>query len=108
MSVREAMLETYLLKQVKEQGGVTAKMTIQGRRGWPDRLVILPGSMTLVELKRPKRGHLSYVQSMLHAKLRCLGVEVQLLSSTDQIDALLNRLAKHRRLWPTGNGDDDE
>ena len=111
MSVREAMLETYLLKQVEKQGGMTAKMAVPGRRGWPDRLVILPGgNMALVELKRAKRGVVSRIQWVMHVKLRRLGVTVALLNSEAQIDAFLARFAigygSPMKLWQTGIGDD--
>ena len=107
MTVREAELETHLLKQVDIRGGITAKMTVQGRRGWPDRLVILPGgAVALVELKKPKTGRWSATQKEMFVRLGALGVNIMRLNSTDQIDSFLNVLGNHRRLWPSGNNED--
>lgn len=41
--MRESEIETYLVKRVNELGGEVRKVKWIGRRGAPDRLVMLPG-----------------------------------------------------------------
>ena len=107
MTVLEAQLENYLVKRVEERGGITAKMTIQGRRGWPDRLVILPGNaIALIELKKPKSGRWSTIQLAMFSRLGHLGVNLGRLNSTEQIDRFLTVLGNKRHLWPAGDGGD--
>ena len=48
--MRESEVEAYLVKRVKELGGDTRKMKWIGRRGAPDRFVMLYGGF-FVELK---------------------------------------------------------
>jgi hypothetical protein len=85
--MREAQIESYLVRRITDLGGITAKMTIRGQRGWPDRLVCLPeGRMMLVELKRPKGGRLSPSQRRLFGLLEHLGVPVRLLNTYEAID----------------------
>lgn len=84
--VSEIQVETHLVNRVKELGGMTAKMTIRGRAGWPDRLVALDGELILVELKRPRGGRLSAVQIELHKKLAATGVIVLVLWSIADVD----------------------
>ncbi len=89
---KESEVEAYLVMRVEELCGITAKMTIRGRRGWPDRLVILPGSvMVLVELKKPKGGRLSAGQIELHKQLARCGIPVILLNNTRAIDQFLDQ-----------------
>ena len=88
----EAAIETYLIRRIRERGGKTAKMTITGQRGWPDRLVILPGGIiSLVELKRPKGGVLSSSQRLLIGELADLGVHVWQLHSREDIDKVFGK-----------------
>jgi hypothetical protein len=89
----EAAIEKYLIERVEALGGITAKMTVSGRRGWPDRLVIMPGGhVSLVEVKRPKGvkhpkgGVRSATQQQLSAKLAALGVNVVGLASLEEVD----------------------
>lgn len=89
---KESEIEAYLVARVEAAGGITAKMTIQGRRGWPDRLVILPGGkITLVELKRPKGGRLSPGQIAIHSQLARLGWPVLTLKNPMAIDQFIDR-----------------
>jgi hypothetical protein len=68
--MRESKIEAALVKRVKAEGGEIRKLAWIGRRGAPDRLVMLPGrNAVLVELKAPK-GRLSKVQEREHAVLR--------------------------------------
>lgn len=52
--MRESEIERYLKKQVVANGGKCWKWVSPGRRGVPDRIVIMPGGVVaFVELKAP-------------------------------------------------------
>src|SRR5262245_43717561 len=90
----EKAVENYLIAQVEAAGGISAKMTVTGRRGWPDRLVILPGGkIALVELKRPKGGVWSATQKQLFIRLGELGVTLYRLNSTEAVDWFLRAMS---------------
>jgi hypothetical protein len=86
---KESEIEAYLVRQVKAAGGEVRKCTWVGRRGAPDRLVMLQGrAAAYVELKAP--GKLpSLAQVREHARLRELGQNVVVIDSTAGVDALL-------------------
>lgn len=53
----EAGVERYLVKQAKLRGAEVRKVAWPGRRGAPDRVLMLPGGRVVwVELKAPGRG----------------------------------------------------
>lgn len=57
MGKAENKVETYLDEQVKLHGGTTRKMLPYLHVGLPDRLVILPNGVFLVEVKAPHGEH---------------------------------------------------
>lgn len=108
--MRESALEKYLDKRVKEVGGVTRKIAYIGRRGCPDRLVLLPRlqydtggfqpwgdpvfftdppKQIFVELKRPDIDKADAHQAREHELLRSFGVQVVVINSVEQIEELL-------------------
>ena len=95
--VKESTVEAELITRVKAAGGIAEKVTVLGRRGFFDRLVVLPGDtasagrgrVVFVELKRPEGGRLSPHQIQRHAMYRALGVEIRLIRHSKDIDRLL-------------------
>jgi len=84
--IRENQIERYLVKRARELGGIAVKQIWQGRRGAPDRLVILPGGkMVFVECKAPGRVCRPH-QLREHERLRRLGVMVVVIDCKDQVD----------------------
>lgn len=84
--IRENLIERYLVKRVRELGGMAVKQIWQGRRGAPDRLVILPGGrMVFVECKAPGQKAKDH-QLREHDRLRKLGVMVVVVDSKDGVD----------------------
>lgn len=84
----ESTVENYLLARVKVLRGLAFKMRFM--RGWPDRLVLLPGGVVLfVELKRPVGGVFEPLQLRIHSKLRRLGMAVVVCWTKRDVDFVL-------------------
>lgn len=98
----EAKIEKYLVKQMKALGGEVRKVKWIGRRGAPDRLVMLPGdiecgngdllentSRTIwVELKAPGKAPEPH-QAREHERMRKMGQRVEVIDSMEGVDNLL-------------------
>ena len=91
-NVREHVVEKYLVDCIEGIGGECLKLEVKGRRGWPDRLVIIQDKIFFVELKRPKGGRLSELQKLRKHRLAGLGAVVYVLKNHQQIDALIEEL----------------
>lgn len=99
--MRERDIERHLTKRVKELGGEVRKVEWVGRRGAPDRLVMLPWHAWLctesrdqpttiwVELKAPGVEPESY-QLREHARMRALGQTVVVIDSIEGVESLLS------------------
>lgn len=86
--MKERDIEDYLVRMVKHLGGEVRKVKWVGRRGAPDRLVMLPDRTVWVELKAP--GELpSKHQAREHARMRRMGQRVEVIDSLDLVDAVL-------------------
>jgi Holliday junction resolvase len=89
-SVKESVIERELRLRVEEHGGECIKVQAIGRRGFFDRVVILPGGRTVfVEVKRPKGGRVSLHQIKYHERFAELGIAIALVKTSADIDALL-------------------
>lgn len=88
----ESVIENYLDDEVKRLGGETRKVVYPGRRGAPDRLVLLNRRHAMVEVKRPgERARPEQLRE--HEKLRRLGgCDVRVVDTKDAVDALLAEL----------------
>ena len=92
--MRESEIEAYLVERVEALGGVVRKVRWIGRRGAPDRLVLLPVGTRKrwvpacwVELKRPKKRE-EYLQAVEHDILRLAGHKVFVINEKYQVDDL--------------------
>lgn len=91
MSEKESAIEEYLKSSVAVLGGGCYKFEIRGSRGYPDRIVKLPGGDAfLVELKRPKGGVTAKLQKVRHEELRAIGWRVYVAKTRGEIDDILN------------------
>jgi hypothetical protein len=94
----EAVVEQYLISLVEQHGGMAYKFSVPGVRGYPDRIVKLPGvDAFLVELKRPKGGRVAELQKVRHAELRAVGWRVYLCKDREEIDRAIEKemLGRH-------------
>jgi Holliday junction resolvase len=90
LSVKENKIERELRQRVGAAGGECTKVQAIGRRGFFDRVVILPGGrVVFVEVKRPKRGRISAHQIQYHERFAELGVAIALVKTSADIDVLL-------------------
>ena len=86
----ESAVETELVMRVRAIGGICEKVTVIGRRGFFDRLVVLPGGrVVFVECKRPKGGRISAHQIERHRRYKALGAVVAVVLNSADIDRLL-------------------
>lgn len=91
--MRESVIEKYLKDQVKRRGGEVRKLAYQGRRGAPDRQVLLNGRHPLVELKAP--GVKPEVHQLReHDRLRAAGLDVYVIDSIEGVDALIRKVMR--------------
>lgn len=96
--MRESKIEAYLVKRVKAMGGEVRKVTWQGRRGAPDRLVMLPNEgryddyatrTVWVELKATGVEAEPH-QLREHARMRGMGQAVVIIDSLEGVERLLS------------------
>lgn len=89
----EAKIEKYLEDKVLDLGGMCPKWTSPGMKGVPDRIVFMPGGLTVfVELKREKGGVISPIQAWRAQQLTNLGQKVFFIHTREQIDRLIECL----------------
>lgn len=91
--MRERDIERHLVRRVREMGGEVRKVQWIGRRGAPDRLVMLPDEAGhrrgfWVELKAPGEGPKAH-QEREHGRMKRMGEPVFVVNSIDQVEALL-------------------
>lgn len=105
--MKEHTVEEHLVKRVRELGGEIRKVKWIGRRGAPDRLVMLPeirfgGGTTTpaltvwVELKNPEtivtfpaNAH-ERQQAREHKRMRDMGQRVEVIGTIEQVESLLS------------------
>jgi hypothetical protein len=90
--MRESEVEKHLVKRVKELGGECRKVQWIGRKGAPDRLVMLgqfgkPAAIW-VELKAPGEKPKPH-QMREHLRMRELGQCVRVIDSIEGVEELL-------------------
>jgi len=89
-SVKEAAIERALVARVLALGGVCEKIMVVGRRGFFDRLIILPGRRVIfAEVKRPRGGRVSAHQRQYIDDFKARGLEVAIIKNKADIDALM-------------------
>ena len=95
--MRESAIEKYLVTKVEFLGGEVRKVEWIGRRGAPDRLVMMPAGWTVtdpgwscwVELKAPGAKAKPH-QVREHKRMRAMGQRVAVIDSIEGVDDLLS------------------
>ena len=87
---KESAIERELVLRVLALGGMAEKVQVIGKRGFFDRLVILPGGrIYFCECKRSSRAHIATHQILYATKCIGLGCNVALIRTSADIDRLL-------------------
>lgn len=88
----EREIEKYLVRRVKEIGGIAYKFVSPGNAGVPDRLVCLPdGRVVFVELKSSD-GRLTALQAKQIKRLEKLNQKVYVLYSREAVDRFISEV----------------
>ena len=75
--MKESQIESYMVRKVKEHGGLCFKFVSPGNPGVPDRIVITPAGKTIyVELKT-EIGRLAKVQKWQRSELEKRGAKMK-------------------------------
>ncbi|MCS5452531.1 VRR-NUC domain-containing protein [Enterobacter huaxiensis] len=81
--VRENVIESFLVKEVKKRGGIAFKFVSPGVNAVPDRLCLLPGGrIFFVECKAPGQKPRPD-QERCHKRIRILGIDVFVMDDRD-------------------------
>ena len=86
--VRESEIEAYLVKRVREAGGISYKFVSPGRAGVPDRIVILENEVGFVEVKAPGKKPTALQQRELE-RLQAHGMQAGWVSSREDVEGFL-------------------
>ena len=85
----ERDIENYLVTQAQALGVLVRKVQWIGRRGAPDRVLMLPGGrLVWVEVKQPGAKPERH-QAREHERMRAVGQTVVVVDSRDGVDGLL-------------------
>jgi len=87
----ESEIEKKLVREIRKMGGMAYKFVSPGNTGVPDRIVILPGVITFVELKT-ETGRLSPGQKRQIGKLQDLGMKVVVLHGMKELEEFLDEI----------------
>lgn len=90
--MREADVERYFVRKVREAGGLPLKFAPPGWAGAPDRIVLLPGGrVVFVELKAPGKK-MRPLQVKRAETLEGLGFQVYCLDSKEAVTAFVSEV----------------
>jgi hypothetical protein len=88
----EKIVEKYLINEIERLGGLCVKFPPLFFRGFPDRIVLLPGAViAFVETKDTGKKPRP-IQERVHAKLRKLGFRVEVIDSKEGVDDFIMTL----------------
>lgn len=87
--VTEKKVEKHLVTSVERLGGLCVKFPPLFFRGFPDRIVLLPGGLIVfVELKAPGEKP-RLIQTKVHGKLKALGFRVEVIDTIEGVDTFI-------------------
>lgn len=94
--IKERDIAEYLDEEVLKRGGETRKVSWEGRRGAPDKLVLLGGALCFVETKKPGQPA-TPEQAREHAKMIKLGgAKVIVAADPTVVDKLMYEMYDRR------------
>ena len=84
-TVKEIAIEIFLDTEARRRGGFTVKLQPKGCKGIQDRLVVLPGRIFVVELKRPRGGVTAALQYWWQKRFTNLGHEAYICRNRQEV-----------------------
>jgi hypothetical protein len=94
---RESKIEAYLVRACSKRGWSCWKFASPGRKGVPDRIILIPGGKAVfIEVKSPE-GQLSKLQGLLIEKLSQLGFLCFVVASYEEVDNVLGYIEEKRK-----------
>lgn len=82
----EKQIEKYLVNEIERLDGLCIKFPPLFFRGFPDRIVLLPGALIVFVEMKDKGKKPTRVQLRAHDKLRSLGFRVEVLDSKESVN----------------------
>ena len=82
----EKVIEAYLVKKVREYGGICLKYSNPGMTGYPDRVILFPDGITVWVEVKSKGQKPKPIQEIRIKEIRDLGHNV---ASKEEVDSLL-------------------
>lgn len=92
--MRESALEKVLVREVKRIGGHAPKWVSPGNRGVPDRLVILPGGITVFVEMKALGKKLDPLQERWAKILKGFGHKVYKIDSVEDIYRFITEVSR--------------
>lgn len=90
--MREKLIESKLVKEVKSRGGLCLKFVSPSFNGVPDRLVLMPNcKMAFVETKATGKT-LRALQERRKKQLEKLGFKVYCLNDQSKVEEIINEI----------------
>lgn len=90
--MREKLIESKLVKEVKSRGGLCLKFVSPSFNGVPDRLVLMPnGRMAFVETKATGKT-LRPLQKRRKKQIEKLGFKVYCLNDENSVEEVINEI----------------
>ena len=90
--MKESYIENYLVRKVKEHGGLCLKFVSPGNPGVPDRIIVTSDGKTIyVELKT-ETGRLAKIQKWQRSELEKRGADVRVLYGMDAVKEFLREV----------------
>jgi NADPH-dependent 2,4-dienoyl-CoA reductase/sulfur reductase-like enzyme len=94
--MRESTIEQYLIKRIKERGGLCIKLT--GLVGLPDRLILLPVRIVIFIETKTATGKLSPLQKWWQKALTNLGFAYLIIRSKEEVNDLISQYDKAKNI----------
>jgi hypothetical protein len=89
----ENKLQKYLVAQCKSHDILCRKLRAEGRRGWPDMILIFEGHIVFIELKNPNgKGELSALQELEIKEIKDHGAAAVVVDSFVGVDHVIAKL----------------
>jgi hypothetical protein len=87
----ERSVETELVKQVKNLGGICWKFTVPSTAGVPDRIILYNGKTYFVELKAPGKKPRP-LQLKIHRDMKKQGFPVTTIDNINDVHEFISRI----------------